>query len=46
MLILVPGATGNIGREIFRSVLNRGHRVRSLGRTLVLSADLRDESFV
>jgi len=49
MLILVPGATGNIGREVVRSALERGHRVRALGRSPnKLDPDLKErlESFI
>ena len=33
MLVLVTGATGNIGREVVQSALRRGHRVRAMGRS-------------
>ena len=49
MLILVPGATGNLGVRLARSAIKRGHRVRALGRSpSKLPSDLRDqlESFV
>ena len=49
MLILIPGATGNLGVHLVRAALKRGHRVRAMGRDASkLSADLRDqlESFV
>lgn len=49
MLILVPGATGNVGREVVRAALERGHQVRALGRSPhKLASDLRGklESFV
>lgn len=49
MLILIPGATGNLGVNLVRSALKRGHQVRALGRSpSKLPADLRNrlESFV
>lgn len=49
MLILVAGATGNIGVHVVRSALKRGHQVRALGRSPAkLPEDLRNqlESFV
>lgn len=49
MLILIPGASGNLGVELIRSALRRGHEVRGLGRTpSKLPTDLLDklESFV
>ncbi|KAF2724195.1 NAD(P)-binding protein [Polychaeton citri CBS 116435] len=49
MLILIPGATGNLGVRLVRSATRRGHRVRALGRSpLKMPLDLRDqlESFV
>lgn len=49
MLILVAGATGNIGAHVVLSALKRGHQVRALGRTPdKLPKELRDqlESFV
>ncbi|KAI1332379.1 hypothetical protein F5Y16DRAFT_357642 [Xylariaceae sp. FL0255] len=33
MLVLVVGASGNIGQKIVNSLLRRGHRVRGLGRS-------------
>lgn len=33
MLILIAGATGNIGQHTITSLLSKGHRVRALGRT-------------
>ncbi|KAI5855553.1 NAD(P)-binding protein [Durotheca rogersii] len=33
MLVLVTGATGNIGRHVISSLLARGHRVRALARS-------------
>ena len=32
MLVLVAGATGNIGKHLIDSVADRGHQVRALGR--------------
>ncbi|CAO2653753.1 Nn.00g031640.m01.CDS01 [Neocucurbitaria sp. VM-36] len=32
MLVLVAGATGNLGQKLVTSLLNRGHHVRALGR--------------
>ncbi|KAF2164114.1 hypothetical protein M409DRAFT_56826 [Zasmidium cellare ATCC 36951] len=49
MLILVAGATGNIGTHVVRSALKRGHQVRALARSPEkLPEDLRNqlESFV
>ena len=49
MLILIPGATGNLGVHLVRSTLRRGHKVRGLGRSPTkLPEDLRNqlESFV
>ena len=49
MLILIPGATGNLGTNLVRSALKRGHQVRGLGRSpSKLPEDLRNrlESFV
>ncbi|KAH8158645.1 hypothetical protein CIB48_g9600 [Xylaria polymorpha] len=34
MLVLVAGATGNIGQKIIDSLLRRGHQVRALARNL------------
>lgn len=33
MLVLVAGATGNVGQHLIDSLTDRGHRVRALGRT-------------
>ena len=33
MLVLIPGATGNIGVNLVRSALRRGHQVRAMGRS-------------
>ncbi|KAF2754680.1 hypothetical protein EJ05DRAFT_503632 [Pseudovirgaria hyperparasitica] len=49
MLILVVGATGNLGQLLAQAALDRGHRVRALGRSPdKLSASLATqlESFV
>lgn len=49
MLVLVAGATGNIGQKLIESLIRRGHRVRALGRSpQKLPSALRDqlESFV
>ena len=49
MLILIPGATGNLGVNLVRSALKQGHQVRGLGRSpSKLPEDLRNrlESFV
>lgn len=49
MLVLVAGATGNVGQKLIESLLRRGHRVRALGRNpQKLAPALRDrlESFV
>lgn len=49
MLVLVAGATGNIGQKVITSLLKRGHQVRGLGRTpSKLPSDLNAklESFV
>ncbi|KAF2456425.1 hypothetical protein BDY21DRAFT_347105 [Lineolata rhizophorae] len=42
MLVLVAGATGNVGQHLLTSLLSRGHEVRALGRNPEkLPADLR-----
>ena len=49
MLILIPGASGNLGLHLVRSALKRGHQVRALGRDLSkIPSDLYPqlESFV
>lgn len=49
MLIFIPGATGRLGLYIVRSAIQRGHRVRALGRNAEkMPQDLRAqlESFV
>ena len=49
MLILIPGATGRLGLYIVRSAIQRGHRVRALGRSAEkMPQDVRAqlESFV
>lgn len=33
MLLLIAGATGNIGQELIDALLSRGHRVRALARS-------------
>lgn len=40
MLILIAGTTGNIGKQVARAGLQRGHQVRALGRS---PAKLDDE---
>ncbi|KAI0198095.1 NAD(P)-binding protein [Astrocystis sublimbata] len=49
MLVLVAGATGNIGQKIVDSLLRRGHQARALGRSpdkLPPSRKAQLESFV
>ncbi|KAH8880424.1 NAD(P)-binding protein [Thozetella sp. PMI_491] len=49
MLVVIAGATGNLGHHLCRSALRRGHAVRGLGRNPEkLEAALRErlESFV
>ena len=49
MLVLVAGATGNVGQNLVASLLSRGHRVRALGRNpSKLNTSLRShlENFV
>ncbi len=49
MLILIAGVTGNLGHHLCRSALQRGHKVRGLGRAPEkLDSSLRErlESFV
>ncbi|KAI1198667.1 NAD(P)-binding protein [Nemania serpens] len=49
MLVLVAGATGNIGQKIIDSLLRRGHQVRALARNpdkLSPATTARLESFV
>lgn len=49
MLILIPGATGRLGKCLVRSAIRRGHRVRAMGRSaLRMPQDLGEqlESFV
>ncbi|TGJ83637.1 hypothetical protein E0Z10_g5123 [Xylaria hypoxylon] len=49
MLVLVAGATGNIGQKIIGSLLRRGHRVRALARSpekLSAATTARLEKFV
>ncbi|KAH7371420.1 hypothetical protein BKA66DRAFT_186593 [Pyrenochaeta sp. MPI-SDFR-AT-0127] len=33
MLVLIAGATGNVGQKLITSLLKRGHQVRGLGRS-------------
>ncbi|KAI0101505.1 NAD(P)-binding protein [Nemania sp. FL0031] len=49
MLVLVAGATGNIGQKLIASLLRRGHRVRALARSpekLSAATTAQLESFV
>lgn len=49
MLILIPGATGNLGLHLVHSALARGHQVRAIGRSpSKMPAEVRNklESFV
>ncbi|KAK4503662.1 hypothetical protein PRZ48_004577 [Zasmidium cellare] len=49
MLVLIAGVTGNLGQNLVRSLLSRGHRVRGLGRNpSKLDNDIQSslESFV
>ncbi|TLS26980.1 hypothetical protein PpBr36_04017 [Pyricularia pennisetigena] len=49
MLILIPGITGNLGKELCAAALAAGHRVRGLGRSpekLPAELSSRLESFV
>jgi uncharacterized protein YbjT (DUF2867 family) len=44
MLILIAGITGNMGKHLAQSALDRGHQVRGLGRSPKnLPSKLRDE---
>ena len=44
MLILIPGASGNLGVHLVRAALKRGHQVRALGRDRSkLPAGLKDQ---
>ncbi len=41
-MILVVGATGNLGRHVVRQLLERGHAVRAMTRELVRASALRE----
>ena len=44
MLILIPGATGNLGVRLVRSAIKRGHHVRAMGRSpWKMPSDLREQ---